>query len=202
MKIENEKLKPIIDSMEREYRQNMLTILDRFYRGRGGSLLTKDEREAMEYAISSIKTDLKYDLLYEETKHIADADKMIAPTPKNNVPENNVGKIEPVIRDNEVENELNRVKNELEPRKITLEDVKGYCKPRCLTIISNELLYELTHPKIKAPEQEPVIDKLRAEIEEPLKINQGLNTESAKAQAIALSWVLEVIDKYKAESEG
>lgn len=44
-------------------------------------------------------------------------------------------------------------------------------------------------------------DKLRAEIEEPLKINQGLNTESAKAQAIALSWVLEVIDKYKAEIE-
>jgi pyruvate dehydrogenase complex dehydrogenase (E1) component len=68
---------------------------------------------------------------------------------------------------------------------------------------------------IKALEQEPmveidlysvikqsyierdVLDKIRAEIEEPLKINQGLNTESAKAQAIALSWVLEVIDKYK-----
>ena len=50
-------------------------------------------------------------------------------------------------------------------------------------------------------EQEPVLDKIRAKIEEPLKINQGLNTESAKAQAIALNWVLEVIDKYKAESE-
>lgn len=36
---------------------------------------------------------------------------------------------------------------EQEPRKITYEDVKGYCKPRCLTIIDNELLYELTHPK-------------------------------------------------------
>ena len=44
---------------------------------------------------------------------------------------------------------------EQEPRKITLEDVKGYCELRCLTIISNELLYELTHPKIKALEQEP-----------------------------------------------
>lgn len=44
---------------------------------------------------------------------------------------------------------------EQQPRKITLEDVKGYCKPRCLTIISNELLYELTHPKIKALEQQP-----------------------------------------------
>ncbi len=46
-----------------------------------------------------------------------------------------------------------------------------------------------------------VLDKIRAEIEEPLKINQGLNTENAKAQAIALSWVLEVIDKYKADKE-
>lgn len=44
---------------------------------------------------------------------------------------------------------------EQEPRKITLEDVKEYCKPRCLTIIDNELLYELTHPKIKTLEQEP-----------------------------------------------
>ena len=49
-------------------REKYLSILDRFYRGRGGSLLTKDECEAMEYAISSIKTDLKYDLLYEETR--------------------------------------------------------------------------------------------------------------------------------------
>jgi hypothetical protein len=43
---------------------------------------------------------------------------------------------------------------EQEPREITLEDVKEYCKPRCLTIITNELLYELTHPKVKALEQE------------------------------------------------
>ena len=44
---------------------------------------------------------------------------------------------------------------EQEPREITLEDVKEYCKPRCLTIITDELLYELTHTKIKALEQEP-----------------------------------------------
>ncbi len=34
---------------------------------------------------------------------------------------------------------------EQEPREITLDDVKGYCMPRNLTIITNELLYELTH---------------------------------------------------------
>lgn len=55
--------------------------------------------------------------------------------------------------------------------------------------------------KVCEHDKQMVLDKLKAEIEEPLKINQGLNTESAKAQAIALSWVLEVIDKYKAEIE-
>lgn len=33
-----------------------------------------------------------------------------------------------------------------QPKEITIDDVKEYCKPRCLTIISNELFYELTHP--------------------------------------------------------
>ena len=49
---------------------------------------------------------------------------------------------------------------EQDSKEITLEDVKGYCKPRCLTIISNELYHELTHSKIKALEQEPIIDKI------------------------------------------
>jgi len=46
---------------------------------------------------------------------------------------------------------------EQEPKEITLEDVKGYCKQRSLTIITNELYHELTHSKIKALEQEPKI---------------------------------------------
>ena len=41
-----------------------------------------------------------------------------------------------------------------------------------------------------------VLDKIRAEIEKPLLIERYADTESAKAQAIALSWCLEVIDKY------
>jgi hypothetical protein len=44
---------------------------------------------------------------------------------------------------------------EQESKEITLEDVKGYCKPRLLTIITNELYYELTHPTIKVLKQEP-----------------------------------------------
>lgn len=40
-------------------------------------------------------------------------------------------------------------------------------------------------------------DQIRVEIEEHVKINQCLNTD----RAIALCWCLDVIDKYKGESE-
>lgn len=42
-----------------------------------------------------------------------------------------------------------------------------------------------------------VLDKIRNEIEEHVKINQHLNTDRARA----LCWCLDMIDKYKAESE-
>lgn len=42
-----------------------------------------------------------------------------------------------------------------------------------------------------------ILDKIRAEIEEHVKINQNLNTDRARA----LCWCLEVIDKYEAESK-
>ena len=45
--------------------------------------------------------------------------------------------------------------------------------------------------------QEPILDKIRAEIEEHAQINQNLNTERARA----LCWCLDVIDKHKAEIE-
>ena len=51
---------------------------------------------------------------------------------------------------------------------------------------------------IKALEQEPILDKIRAEIDaEYTKSFDYPNWERAKA----LEWVLSVIDKYKAESE-
>jgi len=49
---------------------------------------------------------------------------------------------------------------------------------------------------IKALEQYSVLDKIKAEIEEPLKINESLHTENAKAQAISLSWCIDIINKY------
>ena len=42
------------------------------------------------------------------------------------------------------------------------------------------------------------LKKIRAEIEEHVKINQNLNVDRAKA----LCWCLDVIDKYSGESEG
>ena len=47
------------------------------------------------------------------------------------------------------------------------------------------------------PVDREIFDKIRAKIEEPLKINEGMHTDSAKAQAIALSWCIEIIDKYR-----
>ena len=54
-------------------------------------------------------------------------------------------------------------------REITLEDVKGYCKTRGLTIITNELLYELTHTKIHCNCTDAEIAKSFIEDVEPVK---------------------------------
>lgn len=42
-----------------------------------------------------------------------------------------------------------------------------------------------------------ILKKIRADIEERAKVNQNLNTDRARA----LCWCLDIIDKYKAESE-
>ena len=73
---------------DREERQHVIEVLrswDGYFIG-----YTSDEvQEALRYAIASIETDLKYDLLHEETSGQADK-----PTTKNDVPDNNVGKID------------------------------------------------------------------------------------------------------------
>ena len=38
--------------------------------------------------------------------------------------------------------ELEKAKLCVYPKEITFDDVQRYCKPRCLTIITNELLYQ------------------------------------------------------------
>lgn len=54
---------------------------------------------------------------------------------------------------------------------------------------------------IKALEQEPILDKIRAEIEQ-LKLHKALFLTSDNKVCIDSRDVLNVIDKYKAESEG
>lgn len=41
-----------------------------------------------------------------------------------------------------------------------------------------------------------VIDDIKAEIEEPLHENRTIDTDDARAQAIALMWCLQTIDKH------
>lgn len=41
-----------------------------------------------------------------------------------------------------------------------------------------------------------VLDKIRAEIEKPLRDERCFDTADAKAQYIALNWCIEIIDKY------
>lgn len=57
----------------------------------------------------------------------------------------------------------------------------------------------------KALEQEPILDKIRAEIEEyksrQLTLAIGVN-DLEEGKQIALEYVLAILDKYKAESEG
>lgn len=57
-------------------------------------------------------------------------------------------------------------------------------------------IYEEHKLTLELLEQESVLNKIRSEIEEHVKINQNLNTDRARA----LCWCLDVIDKYKAES--
>ena len=41
-----------------------------------------------------------------------------------------------------------------------------------------------------------VIDDIKAEIEEPLNENRTIDTDDARAKAIALMWCLQTIDKH------
>ena len=56
---------------------------------------------------------------------------------------------------------------------------------------------------IKALEQEPILDKIRVEIEQKIVKRHGLNhTRSERDRNDAFLEVLEIIDEYKAESRG
>ena len=54
---------------------------------------------------------------------------------------------------------------------------------------------------IKALEQEPVLDKIRAEMFEEMLSHSGTGEDVIQAYADGLKKGLEIIDKYKAESE-
>ena len=54
---------------------------------------------------------------------------------------------------------------------------------------------------IKALEQQPILDKIRAEIEQKARPNEIGGRGNGKSIRYGLCMALEIIDKYKAESE-
>ena len=85
---------------DREERQQVIKVLQNmvdWMESINYIVATPERRRALEYAIASIKTDLKYDLLYEETSGQAD-NQADQPTTKNDVPDINVGNIDCISR--------------------------------------------------------------------------------------------------------
>ena len=90
---------------------------------------------------------------------------------------------------------------------ISREDLEE-CK-ELMTDINGDTVYavrmsdirQLSSVNLKEPKTD-VLDKIRAEIEKPLHDERCFDTADAKAQYIALNWCIEIIDKYRAESEG
>lgn len=132
------------------------------------------------------------------------------------------------IRDNRVKNELNRVKDELEPttkndlgvdcisRQAVRDTIFAECSGTKLDIDFAKVL--LLQRAIKAlpsvTPQEPILDKIRAEIAEygsimvayaitkNTKTDKGIEKLVSDVLRQAKKQVLAMIDKYKAESEG
>ena len=69
---------------------------------------------------------------------------------------------------------------------IAIHDIEAYQKWNL-----NELVL-----RPKEVSDNSVLEDIKAQIEEVLEIDKGLNIESAKAQAIALGWCIEIIDKH------
>lgn len=66
--------------------------------------------------------------------------------------------------------------------------------------MTNQEQYELICEKAKKYDRlVEVFDKMRTEIEKPLRDERCFDTADAKAQAIALNWCLEIIDKHLKE---
>lgn len=75
-----------------------------------------------------------------------------------------------------------------------LNDLENYC---CK--ISNNKHMEFVRKSIKALEQEPILDKIRAEIEQnAYPIVHGVNNHEL---GMTLYGILQIIDKYKTENE-
>ena len=151
---------------DREERQHVIEILQEEKK-----TALHDNKWAFDYAIASIKTDLKYDLLYEETSGQADK-----PTTKNDLG------VDFKLKD-----------------YVSREAVRRIIKsPRTQEQMLNALnsLRNVTECKDGSNE---VLDKIRAEIKE-LPTYDPKFVETYTAYGMKQD-VLEIVDKYKGETE-
>lgn len=109
---------------DREERQHVIEVLkswDGYFIG-----YTSDEvQEALRYAIASIETDLKYDLLYEETSGQADKS-----TTKNNLGVDYISRKAVQTRLKEIINEMETIFADIREREVN-DSVCGLCEYDC-----------------------------------------------------------------------
>ena len=187
---------------DREERQHVIEVLkswDGYFIG-----YTSDEvQEALRYAIASIKTDLKYDLLYEGVDcnncknnwHRGDGSTYCAtgdgichyeceePTTKNNLGVDCISRTQAIER--------LKLNFPISQGADNSRDRHRYMQAQADLQAIREL------PSVTP--QEPILDKIRAEIEQLHLI--GYAIVDGKRE-IASRAVMQIIDKYKAESEG
>lgn len=109
----------------------------------------------------------------------------------------------------EQEPSYNLIKTELSgdliSRQAVLDIVDSYSESRSnVEDVTQDIISDIVALPYVNP-QEPktdVLDKIRAEIEEVVNENKTIYSNNSRAQNIGLMWVLRIINKYKAESEG
>lgn len=79
---------------------------------------------------------------------------------------------------------------------MTLAEFEKYAKEHNIFYCTKELGEQI---KVETP---PILKQIRAEIQKVLDTERDFTSENAKAQAIALFWVLELFDKYEKQAKG
>lgn len=95
----------------------------------------------------------------------------------------------------------NLIENDGRSGEVIGKDIKGEWKSEKTLADAYMKMIESLKMAIMALEQEPILDKISAEMREEMLSHSGTGEEVIQAYADGLKKGLEIIDKYKAESE-